>query len=887
MADGAQSTGFPLQGLLGLVLAAHPEHGRWDVSEDDFWCRVRPDDTPSRVQGWKLHVSATPLSAPEVLHRAAEVLIRHRCAFKFAARAELVLELTGTRYNRAQCGKFITAYPADDEQFRVLAEELDRVTAGLPGPAILSDRPVRRGGLVHYRYGAFDGVAVLTNDGSYQVRLRRPDGSTMEDVRRPAFTPPPWADLPLPGPAPAGTAPRSVLLHDRYVVREAIQHSSGGGVYRALDRHTSADVVIKQARAHVGGGHTGRDARAALRAEAATLTELAGLGADLVEVFDEGGHTFLVETLVPGVSLAAWVNDHGPWYGTDGPPVDQAVTIAVRLCDLLDEVHRRGLVYRDLSPNNVLIDTDLAVRLIDPELAARPGEWVHPSHTPGYAAPEYLAAQGLAPAPPPESDYFALGAVLFYLATGVNAGFAPDEPVVRPAVDRMATVLDLQASGSAAARLLAPIVLGLCAPEPAARWDTARVRARLAGRPPKPVATSAHWNAAARDRLLHDGLAQLLIEIDTGNDKRLGRSTPFGAGTEAGNVQHGAAGLLSTLTLASQTLGEPALRDAVARVAAWIVARLDRVPRPLPGLTFGRSGTAWALLDAGRHLGDDALERVAIEQALAVPVRWGNPDLFHGAAGAGLAQLHLWRVTGRAEFLDRVVDCADGLLDAAEYLDDGVFWPVPDDFDSALAGLRHFGYAHGVAGVGTFLLAAGLIAGRTEYLDAAERAGDTLIRAAEIGPWGARWRADRAAEPGTGLRYHLCSGSSGVGTFLVRLWAYNKDPQLWDLVTKAADAVHRTRWSASASVCHGLAGNGEFLLDVADLLGADGAPFRDRADDLGAAMFARNTIRDGRMVLPDESGSRFTTDYQVGLAGALAFLIRLAHGGTRPWLVPA
>ena len=133
MADGAQSTGFPLQGLLGLVLAAHPEHGRWDVSEDDFWCRVRPDDTPSRVQGWKLHVSATPLSAPEVLHRAAEVLIRHRCAFKFAARAELVLELTGTRYNRAQCGKFITAYPADDG-FRGTIEG-SRCRGNLPGAA--------------------------------------------------------------------------------------------------------------------------------------------------------------------------------------------------------------------------------------------------------------------------------------------------------------------------------------------------------------------------------------------------------------------------------------------------------------------------------------------------------------------------------------------------------------------------------------------------------------------------------------------------------------------------------------------------------------------------------------------------------------------------------
>lgn len=900
----SDQVGFPLQGLLRLALVDQPE-GHWTVTEDDFWCRVRPAGVPGRVQGWKLHVSATPLSAPEVLHRSARVLIGAGCSFKFAARSELVLELTGTRYDRAQCGKFITAYPRDDGQFRALAEELDRATAGLPGPAILSDRPYRRGGLVYYRFGAFDGVSVLTNDGSFQVRLVRPDGSTMEDSRRPWFAPPDWAPLPLPGPVSTAATPRSVLLNDRYVVREAIQHSSGGGVYRALDRRTDAEVVVKQARAHVGGGLTGRDARDALRAEAATLTALAGLGADLVEVFDADGHAFLVESFVPGRTLAAWVGERAFRYGLDGPPVDALVSIVERLCDLLDEVHRRGLVYRDLTPNNVMVDADQTLRLIDPELAVHTGEWVHRSHTVGYAAPEYLAAGGYAPAPPPESDHFALGAVIFYLATGVNAAFAPDEPAAtsdapagRATAARMSTVLELQAGANGAARLLGPAIVGLCADDPARRWDTARVRGHLAVEAaagvaaeaePSPVrrAGVAGWDARTRARLVEDGLAYLVDAAGTEHKGRLGWSTSFGATTDAGNVQHGAAGLLSTLTLASQVLGQPELRDAVARVAAWIIDRTGRTSTVLPGLTFGRSGTAWALLDAGRHLADEAIERAGVDLALRVPVRWPNPDLFHGAAGAGLTQLYLWHRTGRDAFIERVVDCADGLLAAAEQTGDGVFWPVPEGFDSALAGLRHFGYAHGVAGVGTFLLGAGLATGRAEYVDAATAAGATLARAAEWGEWGARWRTDRSSEPGTGMLYHLCSGSSGVGTFLARLWAHGKDPDVWELVAGAADAVYRTRWSAGPSVCHGLAGNGEFLLDLADLLGPDGAEYRDRAADLAAAMFARHGVRDGRMLVPDETGLRVVSDYQVGLAGSVAFLLRLGHGGARPWTVPA
>lgn len=451
----------------------------------------------------------------------------------------------------------------------------------------------------------------------------------------------------------------------------------------------------------------------------------------------------------------------------------------------------------------------------------------------------------------------------------VTAGIVPGSPVVRPAAERMSTVLDRPAQGSAAVRLGTP---GRCAPNPAARSDPAQARRRSAGPPAAPAtvapaAAALRWDAAGRARLVHDGLAQLLTEIDIGN------------------LRHGAAGLLSTLTLASRTLGAPALRTAAAQVATKIVTGLDRTPRPLPGLAYGRSGTAWALLDAARHLGDDTLERSAVELALAVPVRWPTPGLFHGAAGAGLTQLHFWRATGRPEFLHRAVACADGLLASANHLDDDVYWPVPDDFDATRAGLHHFGYAHGIAGIGTFLLSAGLVAGRTAYLEVAERAGATLIRAAELGPWGARWRSDRSSPPGTGLLYHLCSGSSGVGTFLVRLWAYAKDPQVFQLVTAAADAVHRTRGSAGSSVCHGLAGNGEFLLDVADLLGVDGAPFRDRADDLGAALFARHAVRDGLMVLPDETGAGLSTDYQIGLAGVLAFLLRLGHGSPRPWTV--
>lgn len=939
--------------LLALVRAVldRADGTAWAVREGEPWSHVEPAGAPRRLQGWKLHVSATRLSAPEVLHRVAEILVRHECAFKFARSLETVAELTSDRTDRAQCGKVITAYPRDDDHLRLLAGELDEATAGLPGPAILSDRPVRPGSLVHLRYGAFDGTRVLTNDGSFEVMLRTPDGTTVRDVRNPWFSPPAWAEFPLPESAlPGGTQPAArsreaaasrrapVRLRERYTVREAIRHTARGGVYRALDEQTGAQVIVKQARAHVGMGLPAGDARECLRREFASLTALGDLACAPVDFFEQSGRAFLVTSLVPGVPLARWV--HEQWSDTrDGIGPDRLRELAVRLADLLSRVHARGLVYQDFTPNNIMLRPDGGLTLIDAEHCVAPGTVALRAFTPGYGPPEQVGEPRVAPALGPSTDLYALGAVLCYAATGFSPGLLPDVPATRPVHDRIALLLSAASRTSPAARDMAPAILGLTRNAPEERWSLDRLSRFLAG--PRPDAapctggaaetgaesgagsapcpagghakptdaearSTALWGDDARRRLVEDGLSFLVTSMRPPGDdgERLWSSGPFGRTTDPCNVQHGAAGVLAVLVRADRALGgtgrtghpssaqdgpahpgprvdRAALRAAVARAAGWIDARRTEVPLLLPGLYFGRAGTAWALFDAAEHLGDQEMAARASRLALSLPVRWPNPDVCHGAAGAGLAQLHLWRKTGREEFLDRVVACADGLAAAVERDGGRVFWPVPEDFDSAMAGMRHFGFAHGVAGVAAFLLAAGRATGRQEYLDLAAEAGDTLVAEAERGPWGARWRDGRDNAPGQGMLYHWCSGASGIGTFLLRLWRVTGTPAHRLLAEEAGAAVRHSRFLSPAAACHGLAGNGEFLLDLAAEFGG---PWDAWADDLAAVLHSRHALADGRMVLPDESGADVRADHQTGMAGCVGFLLRLGHGGPRAWM---
>jgi hypothetical protein len=139
----------------------------------------------------------------------------------------------------------------------------------------------------------------------------------------------------------------------------------------------------------------------------------------------------------------------------------------------------------------------------------------------------------------------------------------------------------------------------------------------------------------------------------------------FGATTDPCNVYYGAAGILGVLAAAYAHRQDPELGTATARAARWLERHAAREPEVLPGLHFGRSGTYWALLEAGIALGDEDLIVRTADAAGRLPVAGPVPDVSHGIAGSGLTALRFWRHTGRASFRRQAGACADTLLAAA------------------------------------------------------------------------------------------------------------------------------------------------------------------------------------------------------------------------------
>ncbi|MEV4749576.1 class IV lanthionine synthetase LanL [Streptosporangium sp. NPDC049248] len=871
----------------------------WSITDDGLWCKVTPDTYAIPDQGWKLHVSATMLSAPVVLSRVSRVLAGARCAFKFPARLDDYWKFLEPHCSRAQAGKFVTVYPRDDAESVRLAALLDEVTRGLPGPVILSDRPYRAGGIVHYRYGAFRGHRTLGNDGFYEIRLRSPEGRLVLDAREPRFSPPPFAVCPFEAPA-AGRRPgaAAIMLNGRFIVREAVRHANRGGVYLAEDTRTGREVVVKEGRPHACADLSGRDARDRVATERSRLEDLAvtGVVPAVVDFFEQGGHAFLVEERVPGITLQRWSDGNAGPLGENGfgNGAAEVLPLLGRLVELLKAVHGRGHVFGDLSPNNVMLLPGGGLRLIDLEHAAVPGATVMVGGTPGYLAPELVEHVGEPrPASDGGADLYSLGAMAYFLAVGAHLD-PPGAHLDPPGPGRVAAV----ATDNPTLALLRPLVEGLLAAEPERRWPLERCERFLAGRltrRPSAVGPTAGPTAGpgagpgaaepARpphriDRLIDDGIAHLVEAADPDGGSLAAWSDASG-GPEADpcSVHAGAAGVLGVLTLA---MPAPEASAAVAALSRRLRLRLAEEDVWRPGLHFGRSGAVWALHDAAAALDDAGLARYAVRAASLLPTDHPGPDVTHGLAGCGMTVLRVALGSGDPALMERAATIFQNLHDARSYLDGHPQWPTPRTFDSGLAGANHFGFAHGLAGIGTALLHAGRVLDRPDWTETVHEVARALYAHADVDGDTAWWPTLRG-DLGTvrPRRPYWCSGSSGIGSFLVRYWRATGDPKALDLARGAAAAVHRTRWQSGPVPCHGLPGDGEFLLDMADLTGDD--RYHRWARDLAACLASRAVGRSGRLLVPDAQAG-FSPTFLGGTAGVVAFLLRLRHGHPRLWM---
>jgi len=204
----------------------------------------------------------------------------------------------------------------------------------------------------------------------------------------------------------------------RYEILATIGHGAMATVFRARDTQLGREVAIK-VMSMVHSARGGADERFRREAHAVAAIKHPGI----VEIYDfvsatEEDPSYIVVELIQGPTLRKLLEEYG---GRLLPEI--AALIALPLAEALAVAHERGVIHRDVKPDNVMIETsgessrvvltDFGVaHITGMETMTATGALVG---SPAYMSPEQSRGLDVSPA----SDLWSFGAMLYEMVTGV------------------------------------------------------------------------------------------------------------------------------------------------------------------------------------------------------------------------------------------------------------------------------------------------------------------------------------------------------------------------------------------------------------------------------------------------------------------------------------
>lgn len=201
------------------------------------------------------------------------------------------------------------------------------------------------------------------------------------------------------------------LFAGRYLVVEELGKGGMGRVYHALDTKIDEDVALKIINPEIAA-----DAKIIQRFRNELKTTRSITHRNVCRMYDLSEHDkclFISMEYIPGEDLRNMIRRLGR------VPVEKALSMARQVCEGLAEVHRLGVVHRDLKPGNIMIDKAGNAKIMDFGLARTPHgvkltEVGHVVGTLSFMSPEQLNGEAV----DERSDLFSLGVIMYSMLTG-------------------------------------------------------------------------------------------------------------------------------------------------------------------------------------------------------------------------------------------------------------------------------------------------------------------------------------------------------------------------------------------------------------------------------------------------------------------------------------
>ncbi len=240
--------------------------------------------------------------------------------------------------------------------------------------------------------------------------------------------------------------PLGSILYGRYIVGRVLGQGGFGITYLAQDYQTKGLVAIKEffpdsmatrtekITVCPLSGERGENFAYGLNSfleEAKTMAEFIG-NPNITRVdcyFEENGTGYFVMEYLDGDSFLDYIKTHGGRLGWE-----DTMRVALPIMDALAAMHEKGIIHRDVTPDNIYITKDGTVKLLDFGAARYSLGNVSRSldvilkH--GFAPKEQYSRHGRQG---PYTDVYSLGATIYYAITGVK----PDDAIERSDEDNL------------------------------------------------------------------------------------------------------------------------------------------------------------------------------------------------------------------------------------------------------------------------------------------------------------------------------------------------------------------------------------------------------------------------------------------------------------------
>lgn len=808
---------------------------------------------PKQTQGWILHISSISSEYKSLLREVLPVLIAYGSAFKILPDQKRLLEFNNGVYGNQKVGKAITILLEDQLDFASLLERLIEKTKDFIGPRISTDQRICHN--LYYRYGSYQAVIAVDAFGNRDRMMQDKDGNYSKDCYSDPPVLPQWLKDPFAAYIQQDLpAENSKLFFQKYRPVKLLKADKKGDVYQGIYYQWGCipvNCIIKQGRMGIFSDERAADMRERIIWQYQLMQELESYIniPKALDLFRDKEQCFLVQSFVPGETLAKkayQILDNRPWWKVRQKGKKEIIRLLIQVVDAIKILHEKGIIHRDISPNNFMVDRGGKVFLIDLELAYR--VWDREPKIPfQQGTPGYLSPQQFNYEPPTfTDDYYAIGALILYCMTGMEPALLPgdlsfffhDEAIN----NFLKQCFDADPGARPDLNSMHRFLKGInCLKEDPLKINVDAIPALLNG----------YIKVLSGDQMAHENL--WYAYVNNPYDRAI---YPLQNKAVFPSIYKGVGGPLYFLLQAAKAGMDisPAEKN---RVAAWQYILTESNPKT-PSLFYGSAGIAVLIVEAIRAgvIPDDSNWRQVIEQSFQ-----GEPegiDLMHGLAGKGMAILQC------ADYPDKAMVSKISMQLISLQGKDGS-WRMQDE--------KINGFRYGIAGIVYFLLEYGKRYHQQEALVAAEKGLQFLMHKAVKRRSYYEWKnSDRVKQVGR----WFCHGGPGIALAFLKGYEVMGKERYRRYAEQALRIHGKELVTHQLSLCHGAAGLGEIYLEAWRI--TKDKQWWERAERIAAlliAMHQRN--KDGEVFWLVEQHEFPTAELFTGSSGIAHFLLRFLY----------